>query len=74
MVWRAGIQLKSSRFVTVDGLISIDTKSMRDSSIEKLTDFNNFHLSLHERLSFVGAKEIVSLSSDEIEYVQISQS
>ncbi|UZQ86005.1 hypothetical protein ODU73_000398 [Thermoclostridium stercorarium] len=73
MSWYANITLKSGKNIIVDDLQSINKQNSTDSSIKKITDFSTFFLLKGQRLSFVGQKSIVTLMSDEIEYVEIVQ-
>lgn len=71
MSWTANILLKSGNFISIENLQSVDTKSIIDSSIEKITDFKSFHLPKGQ-LSFVGENKVVSIHSNEIKYVDLS--
>lgn len=71
MKWTATIRLKSAIYITVDNLISIDKKNINDKSIEKITDFKSFHLP-KGILAFIGEKDLVTLNSNDIEFVQLS--
>ncbi len=73
MSWNADIVLKSGKNALVEDLTSINTKSTTDSSVKELKDFKTFHLNRGQRLSFVGEKSVVSIISDEIEYVELSE-
>lgn len=72
MAWTATILLKSGTYVTVDNLVSVDKKLITDGSIEKITDFKSFQLP-NGKLSFVGEKDVIAISSSEIKFVQLSQ-
>lgn len=71
MVWYANVVLKSGNNVLIDNLMSINTKSTSDSSIKEIKDFKTFHLTISQRLSFIGENSVVSLMSDEISYVEL---
>lgn len=73
MAWNADIVLKSGKNVLVEKLSTINTKSSTDSSVKELKDFRTFHLNRGQRISFVGEKSVVSIISDEIEYVELSE-
>lgn len=70
MSWLANINLKSGRNVIVYELNTINLKTMINSSVQEITDFKSFHLSPGFKIVFVG-KQIVSVVSDEIEYLEI---
>ena len=72
-MWAANIQLKSGKNVLVEDLQSINKQSIVDSSVSKITKFDEFHLLHGQRLSFVGKSTIVTLLSDEIEYVELNK-
>lgn len=73
MKWTATISLKSGDYITIKDLKSVDRKNPLDSSIEKIQDFKSFHLPKGQLL-FVGEKDIVTINSSEIKYVQFAQS
>lgn len=72
MVWKATISLKSGDHITIKNLISVDRKSIVDSSVEKFQDFESFQLP-EGQLSFIGKNNVVAINSGEIKYVQLSQ-
>ncbi|WP_113675489.1 hypothetical protein [Vallitalea guaymasensis] len=57
------ISLKSKRFVEIDDLQSINKLSPFDSSVTKITDFDNYHLTSGQNLTFVGQSKTVTLNS-----------
>lgn len=72
MKWSVNIQLKSGRYIQMDSLIYINISSaMSDST---LAEFENFYLSPNDLLTFVGDNQVVSLSSNEIESVEMLKS
>lgn len=73
MNWNAEIVLKSGKVVTVTDLKSINWKLQSSSSVVENTEFEKFVLPSGRILSFVGEKQIVSLSSNEIEYLTLHQ-
>jgi len=73
MGWYADITLKSGKNIIVDKLQSINKQSSIDSSIHKITDYTTFFLLKGQRLSFVGENSMVTLMSDEIEYVELKK-
>mgnify|MGYP000910280877 CR=1 FL=1 len=73
MMWTADIYLKSGKNIIVRNLQSINKLSSTDSSITKITDFQEYHLLKGQRLSFVGELTVVTLLSEDIEYIQISK-
>jgi hypothetical protein len=71
IMWYANIFLKSGRNITLSELQSINKHT--DSSTIKITKFDEFCISKGQRLTFVGKTSIVTLLSDEIEFIEISQ-
>lgn len=73
MFWYADINLKSGKNIIVEKLQSINDQYGADNTTTKITDYNDFFLQAHHRLSFVGEKSIAVLSSEEISYVELKQ-
>ena len=73
MTWYVDINLKSGKNIIIDNLQSIIAQFNADNTSKKITDYSEFFLQKNHRLSFVGAKSIAVLSSDEIEYVEFKQ-
>ncbi len=72
MTWYVNISLKSSRYVTIDNLQSVNEQSGYDGSIEKYSNFEEFHLVNGQNLTFIGSS-VVTLSSNDIEYIEFNK-
>lgn len=71
MSWFATVLFKSGNNVQIDDLIAVRIQQPNDS-ITDLTDFTKFLLPSGKQLTFIGKKNVVSLFSSEIEYVDFS--
>lgn len=71
--WDAKILLKSDKIVNIDGLKTINRKSKANSTIIRDTDFENYILPTGQQLSFVGEDSVLSVRSDNIEYLQLDK-
>jgi hypothetical protein len=70
VAWTVDISLKSGKNVIVEDLQSVNILSNFDSTIKKTIKFGEFHLEANQNLTFAGKSSSISLSSNDIEYVQ----
>lgn len=73
MTWNVDIKLRSGSILKIEDLKTINNKNPLDSSIINTDKFHTFHLSNGQHLTFISEGHIISLSSNDIEYLNFKE-